>query len=163
MTGQPLSRRRAFTLLEVTAVMAMMVILLLLLVSIVVGALRVEELAAGNYNRLLEQEVVADQFRDDVAAATAAPKEKAGTDRLLLTRPDGGPVVYRWEDDSLVRTETVGGKDVSRVLRVGNGVEVEFTRSADDRLLTLRLVESRGPRKVKHAVDITAALGGDRR
>ena len=167
MTGRQWSRRRAFTLLEVAAVLAILSVLMLLLTAALVGAFRIEELAAGSYNRLIRQEVVADQFRDDVAAASAAPKERAkdraGPDCLLLTRPDGGQVVYRWEDESLVRTEVIGGKETAHALPVGSGVTVAFARSADDRLLTLRLSEARGPRKVKQIVDVTAALGGDLR
>lgn len=167
MTRRTVSRR-AFTLLEVATVMALLGVILALLGAATLGSLRTEELTAAVHHRLVAREAAAEQFRADVASASAAPKTwndyTAGNTCLILERPDGSVLVYRWHQELLERMVVKKKESKPQIVSLGDDrAEVEFHRDADGRLLTLRLIELRGPKAVKHRLDLTAALGGDLR
>jgi prepilin-type N-terminal cleavage/methylation domain-containing protein len=157
--------RRAFTLLETVVVMAILATLMLLGTTTIAGLLRVEKAASAASRRLAERAALAAQFRADVAASAAAPEsgegETAGPACLVLRRPDGSHVVYRWDGGRLRRRET-GGPETGAVLLEAEGAA--FTRTTGDPpRLTLRLTESPGRHVPARTTEITATLGGDLR
>jgi len=161
------ARRSGFTLLEMAIVMVALGLVLLLVSATLVGSLRAERLTARVSHRLLTQAELADRFRADVAGATAAPVSlrewAAGPACLILAMPGGKHVVYRWHDDELERTEVAGKARSSRTLPLGDDAAPEFARSADGRVLSLRLAEPPGRGGANRVVEVAAALGGDLR
>lgn len=157
--------RRGFTLLEMVAILGIMTVVLLIGTGLIAAVLRVDALGATTHQRLVWRATAADQFRRDVARATAAPARigdrAAGPDTLLLATADGS-VVYRFADGELRRTEKRGDAETTRVVPLAPGITVEFSRTAGDRpLVTMTVVEptKRGPART----DVSAALGGDLR
>jgi type II secretory pathway pseudopilin PulG len=161
------ARRSAFTLLEVLVVMGSMGAVLLLATATLLGAQRINRSAAGVSERLAVQATLADQFRQDVAQATAAPdtfeKKHAGPACLILQTADGRHMVYCWDKGQLERSEYVGRRESRQRLPVGmNRAVVEFSRPGPSgRLVTLRLIELPGNAPSRHAIEISATLGGD--
>jgi prepilin-type N-terminal cleavage/methylation domain-containing protein len=164
--GNP-SRRPAFTLLEMLVVMTAIVVLLALTAQVLWAMVRIERAAAADFQRTLAQAALADQFRADVAAAADAPARlnDATADRRCLILKNGTDwVVYKWDGKQLNRTAS--GMARRGALSAGvDEADVEFTRAADGRLITLRLTETHGQGSARHTrpVEITAALGGDLR
>jgi hypothetical protein len=151
-------------------VLAALQILLALIAGILWATVRIERIAAADFQRTLFQDTLAEQFRTDVASAAAAPLRledvAAGPDCLILRKADGSKVVYRRAGEGLERSETTKSGTTVRHLPLGvDEASVEFTRAEDGRLLTLRLTEVRGQGSARrpHLVAITAALGGDLR
>ena len=85
LAGQSRSRSRCgFSLLEMVAVMSLYAILLSLLMMTLVGIFHVEHGSRAALDRLGWQAVLADQFRDDVSGALAAPQHWQGHTAGLL-------------------------------------------------------------------------------
>jgi len=167
MTVRP-ARRSGFTLLEMAIVLVALGLVLLLVSATLLGSLRAQRLTARVSHRLITQGELADRFRADVAGATAAPESlrewAAGPACLILAMPGGKHVVYRRHDDELERTEVAGKARSSRTLPLGDDrVAPEFARSADGRVLSLRLAEPPGRGGANRVVEVAAALGGDLR
>jgi hypothetical protein len=146
-------------LLELVAIMAALQVFLAIMVGLLWAAIRVERSTAADFQRTLAQGNLADQFRTDVAGATSV---EIGADRkqLLLVQPDAKKLIYRYDREKLERSAGAA----TQILPLGvEEAAVEFTRSADGRLITLRLTAPRGPASAQRAehVDITAALGGN--
>lgn len=160
-------RRSAFTLIEIMVVMWALGLLLMVGAVLIAGTLRVRQAAASAFNTLNARTELADRFRADVHRAVLAPDASgswtAGPTCLLLRQPDGGHIVYSWKDGRLERIELPSNQ--SRPLSVGStGTVVEFLRSGEDRrLLTMQLSPPRPRGAPSTALEITAALGGDRR
>jgi len=159
------SRRPAYMLFEIAAVMAFAGIILMLAAAILVGVVKISRAATDDVQMLVVQKSLADQFRADVARAVAAPDQwenyQAGSTCLILRGTEGRSVIYRWEAGRLQRTELTSGKKIERPLPVGARIRPEFRRSGpDQRLLTLCLLETRRP-VTTCRVEISAALGGD--
>ena len=93
----PRSRRAGFTLLEIMAVMTVLALVLGLLIVSLTSLLRLEQADSAFYDRVMNNDRVADRFRTDVAQATSAPTEwstyQAGTHCLILEQPNGMHVV----------------------------------------------------------------------
>jgi hypothetical protein len=156
-------------LLELSLVLVLFSVVVLLSMATVMGALRIEQATAAAFNRQTRVADLADQFRTDVAQATAAPERldqlSAGPACLILGTAAGGHIVYRWEANRLERTEWSGSSAAQkRVLAGPECGAVAFSRSGKDHpTITLRLLQTRPPGKVKRPLDISAALGGDHR
>ena len=90
--------RKAFSLVEMLAVLWGLGILTVLGVVIVAGVFKVHQFAAATHSDLNRFETFVDQFRSDVAHASAAPaaldKWTAGPGCLLLRYPDDSHIVY---------------------------------------------------------------------
>jgi prepilin-type N-terminal cleavage/methylation domain-containing protein len=160
------ARRPGFTLLEILVVMAVISMVMAMSISLIVGVLRTHDADANLGTRLTAQALLADQFRGDVATAQAAPgragKFTASSRCLILRQPTGDLIVYRFAPAGLERIEVHGDDEDSRMMTLGyQRGTVEFAR--EDRVLTLRCVEWRGAEEepVRHAVEFSAALGGD--
>ena len=170
LAGQSRSRSRCgFSLLEMVAVMSLYAILLSLLMMTLVGIFHVEHGSRAALDRLGWQAVLADQFRDDVSGALAAPQHwqghTAGPACLILEMSDKRHVVYLWEDSQLFRVEEGAGGKSKKVPLPGKGKgTVTFSRAGPkERLLTLRMVEPASRPGKDPILDVTAAQGGDRR
>src|SRR5437764_943585 len=102
------SRRRGFTLLELTVVMTAVSLALALASLILWGGMRLERVAAGGLQTLGARQALADQFRTDVAAAQDAPdhwqETVAGPACLILGSGDHRYVIYTWHDQRLERS-----------------------------------------------------------
>jgi prepilin-type N-terminal cleavage/methylation domain-containing protein len=164
------SRGRAgFSLLEMVTVMALYGILLSLLMMTLIGIFHVEQSSRAALDGLGWQAVLADQFRDDVSQALAAPQHwqghTAGPACLILEMSDKRHVVYLWEDSQLFRLEGGAGGKSRKVPLPGKGKgTVTFSRAGPkERLLTLRMVEPASRPGKESILDVTAAQGGDRR
>ena len=162
------ARRPAFTLLEILVVMGAMGIVMLLATATLLGAFRIQGGVAAVFQRLTVQAALADQFRQDVDRATAAPdrfdNQSANSTCLILRMANGAHVVYRWDAHKLTRSEFAARSKSERVLPLGgNRATVEFIRAAaDPRRVTLLLREPRGqPPRARHPLEISATLGSD--
>jgi prepilin-type N-terminal cleavage/methylation domain-containing protein len=159
--------RRGFTLVEMVVVLAALGLVLLLVAGILVGVLRTEQMVAGVSHRLTLESALADQFREDVALASAAPEtlgeQTAGPELLILRLAEEKYILYCWHEGILERFEVAGTKMSAHPMPLGDDrVSVEFSRSAGGRVLSLRLVEP-GRGNQKREVEFAAALGGDLR
>ncbi len=159
--------RRGFSLLEMAGVMGALTLVLLMLVTVLMAALRNEQVAARSTQRLLARAALADQFRADVARATAAPRTlgdlEAGPTCLILRLGDGEHLVYRFRERWLERSTAGEEGPFQRVPLGERDVTVEFGQEAGGRLLSLRLIDvprSGGPQR---EFEVRAALGGDLR
>jgi prepilin-type N-terminal cleavage/methylation domain-containing protein len=159
--------RSAFTLIEIMVVMLALGMLLMLGAVLIGGTLRIRQAATTAFNHLNARTALADQFRADVDRAISAPDRAgtwtAGPTCLVLRQRDSGHIIYSWKDGRLERFELPGGK--SQRLPLGlDGAAVEFLRpDADRRVVTLRLSPQRPRGSDAPALEIAAALGGDRR
>jgi hypothetical protein len=152
-------RRRAFYLLELVVIMAALQVFLAIVVGLLWAAIRVERSTAADFERTLIQGHLADQFRTDVAGATAA-EIPADLRRVVLVNPGAPTISYDWDGEKLQRSAGAS----RQILPLGvEQAGVEFIRTADGRLVTLRLSETRGPASARRTerIEITAALGGD--
>ena len=160
--------RPGFTLIEISLVMAMLAVAMGLVTVALLGAIKLHKACEGALERLGAQQVLADQFRADVAQAANAPErwkeDSAGPTCLILHCSEDRHVLYRWKGDRLERSEFNGAKARQRLFPLdGEATAVELGRSGpDDRLLTLRLFALRKNGGKEPLVEITAALGGDR-
>jgi type II secretory pathway pseudopilin PulG len=151
-------------LLELLTVMAVIGFVFAVIVSTILGTLKIEKAEAAAYHRMAAQHTLADQFRTDVAGAAAALeklKDWVKGPACIILKTTAGHIVYHWHDGKLERIEIAGKQVGKQYLPLGEKkLAVEFaggTSSAD--LLTLRL---KGPAP-RPAVEISAALGGDRK
>ncbi len=161
-------RRWGFSLIEMVVVMAALALLMTLVTLTLAGIISSEKLTAGVTQRLMRQQALADQFRADVAGASAGLASwkdwTAGPDCLILRQPGGRHVVYLWRGERLQRLEHQGRDFTARPLPLGSeNMTVEFPDNEPGRpLRTLRLLEKRG-RVTTWQTEIAAALGGDLR
>lgn len=161
--------RPGITLVELMVVIALLVVLMLLIGTTLWTAVRVEGADHAAFDRMSAQRMLADEFRADVRGAVAASAElgdlKAGPDCLILDMA-GRHVIYRWDGEQLRRIERAGEQESVRGVAIGGEwISVEFAVRDGGRVLSLRLLESRGvgPSRRNWPVEIAAALGGDRR
>jgi type II secretory pathway component PulJ len=157
--------RLGFTLMEMLTVMWALSIAAVLGATLLLAALRADQVAATTLRGLAWRAELADQFRADVAAADATPDHLGdlahGPACLILHQPGGNHVVYRWREGRLERAVRAGDRETRWDVTVGEGVAVEFDRAAGERpLVTLRLVETPA-RDVTRRTVVQAALGGD--
>ncbi len=158
--------RPAFTLFEITVVLALLGLVMTLVITTVIGLFKMENVEAISSQRLSAHLALADRFRADVARAIGAPdkmeKFSAGDRCLILRNHDRSAIVYSWDKNQLMRWEITPASQSKKTLPVpGDQAAVEFHRSGpDQRLLTLRVVQTRrhGP---AYVVEFAAALGGD--
>jgi prepilin-type N-terminal cleavage/methylation domain-containing protein len=166
MTGK-IQRRRGFTLIELLCVMAVVIVVTATLALLIRETLEAQRLEADGFDRLLQSNALADQFRADVAQAENAPESwkqyVADPETLILQMKNQDHVVYRWRNGKLDRFSFEKGKENERSLPVSSRVAVEFVRAAPNaRLLRLRLSTMRDGKVVPGQVlEIAAALGGD--
>jgi hypothetical protein len=155
--------------MEITAVMAALGVLLLLMATSLWGILRIGEGSLASLQRVGVQASLADQFREDVAQAEAAPERwqerTAGPACLILKRADGGHVIYDWTEERLSRSVLSPGDAPEWKTFLDSGAaEVVFTRPVgEEPLLTMRLVGVPGRAINGPPLEITAAVGGDLR
>lgn len=159
--------RPAFTLLEMSAVMWALAIVLVVGVFTLLGAVRLERSAGVAFQHQARRDALADQFRVDVAAATATPASlgeiDAGPACLILRLADGRHVVYRGEGGHLERAEIADLEDNLLWVSLGNDLAgVNFSRPAPDgKVVALTLDETQGASGPKRSRTFAAALGGD--
>jgi len=157
-------RRAGFTLIEMTAVMAVLAVLISLIGATMLMLSRIEQADAAVFQHMLNHGVLADQFRGDVAQAVSALKEwdrfQAGPHCLILAQGKNAWVVYERDQQGLMRWHFQAGAKTSQRLPIGTRT-VDFPRG-DGRLLTMRLRAGEGPPQ-RTPLEITAALGGERR
>ena len=171
MRYRPGMRRTGFTLIELMVVIVLLNVFFLLLAATLWGSIRIERADAAALDRLVTQSKLANQFRQDVAAAVAAPpslnEQTAGPTCLILKMTEDEYVIYRWDPAGLGRTQWVGTESSRRTeLIADEDVSMTFARSgAENGLILLRIVESRGrgESRREHPIEIASALGGDNR
>jgi prepilin-type N-terminal cleavage/methylation domain-containing protein len=162
-------RRRGFTLLETLVVMFALGVVMLLGTATLLGTMQMAHATTAGFDQLLQRSALADAFRADVAQAVDAPAKvdemMAGSACLILRKPDGKHIIYRWSNHELERSERSGSGTMRRRLPLaGAGTTVEFTRAGNDqRLIILRLRQLRGSGKRQRQLEIASALGGDLR
>lgn len=169
MTVAPkMCRRCAFTLIEMCAVISVLAMTVGFGSAILILSFRTNVMAAGTLRSIVLTGQIADRFRDDVHQATQAPEKSGsiqrGARQLILTRADGATIVYRFDDQRLIRTIRNGEQEQQLDLgRFGAEQKCEFDFSQLERgWITLRIIESL-TRGSERQVEVTAALGGDRR
>lgn len=184
------AKRRGYTLIEILCVIALLGVLGLVMAILLREVILVERTQAQGFDRLLQSQTLADQFRADVADAQSAPQAwqqfKADAHTLILQRQNGERIIYRWQAGQLQRLtyEDLAlpklSPSVQAVLGVaavpalerraiaertlpvgGKQVGVEFVRDGAN-LLRLRLLTVRdGNPAPGQTLEIAAALGGD--
>lgn len=160
--------RLAFSVLEMLVVLASLILFLGFGAVIIVGVVQVQRTDTEVFQRVLAQSALADRFREDVARARAALDQlgdhSAGPGCLILRLGENHHVIYRWQEKELRRLEMEKDLKASQALAVGGEKSaVEFLRSAEGKLIILRLSGEQGhndSRRPMH-LDIAAALGGD--
>jgi prepilin-type N-terminal cleavage/methylation domain-containing protein len=166
-----LRRRRAFTLLEMVAVMAMFSVIMLLVATTLWGAFRIERASSAASDRRMLHARLADLFRYDVRNAMATVDlwngVRSGSDAIILKLGERHHVLYRWVDGRLKRLEVNGDDESAQSLPIGeDDVTVTFSRNeAEGRIAVLRITETRGVggSRRDQVVEFSAAVGGDRR
>jgi hypothetical protein len=168
-----LSRRSAFTLLEMTIVMWALAIAFAVGVALIFATNKTAELGDSISIHIARHAELARQFRDDVDHAEAAPEQfaefRAGPSCLILAKPGGSTVVYQRNPESpgsLTRIERTGKKDSVRQLLLDKAdAKTEFVRPTEGKgIITLRVKETRVKGKgLDRTSEISAALGGDLR
>jgi hypothetical protein len=155
----------AFTLTEVLVVLATTFVIMMICGVTIATAMRISRSGMKGLDALVTANALADQFRADVARATAAPAEfgryKAGPSCLLLrTGKDDDYVVYRWEEGVLERSLLARVRPDRRQIAIGSNTFLpEFDRTGIPRgIVTLRLTETRP--KPGRPIEISAAIGG---
>ena len=160
------ANRHGFSLIELLCVMVLLSVLGVVFGLLIKQTFDVERVQAQSFDRLLQNKVLADQFRADVARAEKAPATwqhlQADRHTLILQMKDDEHVAYVWHKGKLSRESGENGKLVERPLPIdASRVTVEFGQ-ADLNLLRLRLVSLRDGKAVAgQTLEITAALGGD--
>jgi prepilin-type N-terminal cleavage/methylation domain-containing protein len=161
-------KRRGFTLLEILCVIVLLAVIGLVLALLFREIFRAERLQATNYQRMLELNALADQFRADVAQAEAVLPEwqeyTAGPQTLILQMKAGGHLVYRWEDQRLLRRAFERDQFKERILPLGaEEAGIEFVGPGHGvRLVRLRVHRLRnGAPLAGQSQEIAAALAGD--
>jgi hypothetical protein len=163
------ARRFGFTVIEILLVMVALALVMLLGGAVLLGGVRIEKSAAESLHRMSLRGLLAERFRADVSGAAAAPEAAgqfhANPQCLVLRMPEGGHVVYRWQEGELQRWELSGTKESRRQVSVETGCTgVEFSRGGHDRrVVTLRLSRAQNEGGPTRTLDISAALGGDLR
>jgi type II secretory pathway pseudopilin PulG len=155
------AKRAGYTLLEMTAVMALLAAVLGLGMALILTVMRADHMASRTVRELTRHAELADQFRADVARAIEATVDGS---RLSLSYAGGGQVVYRWHDGMLDRTVRVGDTETRRPININpENMSVEFVRPAGERaIVTVRTIEW-PPHGSPRIAEISAALGGDAR
>jgi len=160
------SRRFGFSLIEVLTIMFALAVALSLGATLLVTAMRADQVGAANLRELQRRSGLADQFREDVARSKEAPAQlgawQAGESCIILKISDDLSIVYQWQNGQLDRIEQFAERENRRPIPVGSEfLRVEFRRSTSDpALVTLRLIEA-PPYGVARTTDISACLGGD--
>lgn len=162
--------RRGYSLMEMLAVMWGLTIALGLGIAILLGAMRLGQAAARGHDRLLAGSQLADRFRADVAGAAEAPEwldeRPAGSDSLLLRRPDGTCVAYRVRPGLVERAEGTSDAALSwhSALHLPEDGHAAFRRpTAPGGPAVLVLSEGGKGRGLPRETIVAAALGGDLR
>jgi hypothetical protein len=163
-------KRRGFALAEMLAVVIALSSLLAVSVALIMVTLRAYRADSLVSQRIMSQNMLAEQFQEDVAAAVLAPPKAdtfvGGESCLILRRPDDTLVVYVASPGRLERIETSPAR--KKVVLVDKpNAEVRFSRGGPgDRLITVRyteLTDDDGTEIRGRASQISAALGGDAR
>jgi prepilin-type N-terminal cleavage/methylation domain-containing protein len=160
--------RRAFSLIEIMAVMACLGIGLSIGAVTLAAAMRSNQLAAGTLLHLRLRSEIADMFRSDVALADSLLESDGANSRsstcLILNKSDGERVIYESRDGELIRTVRTSTGETKTSFRLGDpNATIEFPApDARSKLVTMVIVDS-PPRGTTRRTEISAALGGDRR
>lgn len=164
-------RRPGYMLIEIIVVMVVLTLVISLSSFVILGMLRTYAVDAGFAQRLVAQEQIAELFRTDAASAGTAPlragRFTASSSCMILRRGDDTLVVYEATPAGLERIEQSAATESRRLLPLeSDQARIAFSRGApEDRLLTLRWIETRGSEGalVEHVLEFSAALGGDLR
>jgi type II secretory pathway pseudopilin PulG len=163
------SSRSGFTLVNMLVLMTALGVVFAVGTAALVGAFRTEKATNAASRRLAAHTALADTFRADVHQARALREAieewEAGPTCLILRMADDRHVIYQWQKGELQRIEQPGPDAQTQRVVVGpDCAGVEFLRDPQKSgLVTLRLSVSRGPGNAPRRLDITAAVGGDRR
>jgi prepilin-type N-terminal cleavage/methylation domain-containing protein len=161
-------RRSGFTLIEMVCVLATMSLLMLFGTSLIVTVIKTGGVGDKTSDRVHQRSELAKQFRGDVAGAKIAPVKadglEAGPALLLLSMPNGSTVIYRWNEDGLMRIERNKDKETThRIPFDTRNTQLEFTRpTAGSRLISLRITQTPSKGQV-NITDLSATIGGDSR
>ena len=158
------SRRRGLSLVEVCCIMALIAVIGTLLTLLLRETLKVEQIQAQGFDKLLLDNVLADLFRADVAQAENAPPQweqyTADATTLILQMKKDEHLVYRWQQGELLRLRYDPQAQSERQVPVGGDRRVEFVHATGDaKLVRLRLSPAR--EVSGQTLEIAAALGGD--
>jgi len=162
------SRRRAFSLIEMCAVMATLGITLSLGAIILLVAMRSNQVGGATLLQIRLCTDVGDTFRADVANAVATPATLENSRRspacLILQGVGDEHVVYDWSNGQLTRTVRRAERESRSILAIGiPQIVVEFEVPDGNRpVVLMRVIESRGHGATRRS-EFAAALGGDQR
>jgi type II secretory pathway pseudopilin PulG len=160
--------RRAYSLIEMCAVMGTLGITLSLGAIILLVAMRANQVGGATLLQIRLRTDVGDTFRTDVADAVAAPANLGNSSRsatcLILRQSGGNHVVYEWQNGQLTRTVHTADRESRTILSIGiPDISVEFDVPAGDRpVILMRVTESLGHGAIRRS-EFAAALGGNRR
>jgi prepilin-type N-terminal cleavage/methylation domain-containing protein len=157
--------REGWSLLELTAALAILGVLLAMTFATLSATIRTEQASVASFHKLAVQSALADMFRADVAQAKRAPDKLDALTKdsacLILELARQSHIVYRWERGHLTRSTLSGKQTAEQVVPLGEkraAVEFAWSGTGTAVLVTLRV---RG--QALAPLEITAALGGDNR
>ena len=159
--------RRAFTLLELLAVMWTLSLLLGFGAVILLAALRTDQLAGNTIHRITRNAELADLFRDDVARASETVNqlgEFSGDKSCLILKQGDTHIIYQWKNNALTRIARTGMQDQRRPVALGpTEGRVEFVTQNGRRPVISMRISDVERQLAQPSLEIAATLGGDAR
>lgn len=162
-------QRPGYMLIEMLVIMVVLAMVIGLSVLAILGIMRTYEADAALLQRVLVREQLAEAFRADVSAASAAPGRSgrftASSRCLVLRRPGGSLVVYEPAGATVQRIDVHGDAETLQTFSLeSDRIRIAFERGGpEDRLISLLWVERRGSEgaEIEDTLEFRAALGGD--
>lgn len=155
-------KRKGFTLIEVSVVMALLGIVMLVAGSILYAVIELESAENNLSQRNLGIMEMGRLFRQDVARAAVAKASRVESRTSLeITLSDKSRVSYQFDGKQLLRESGTGSQ---RLLRSSSLQDVQFTESSEGRLIAVRVTEKgRLARSPLRSFFYQSALGSDLR
>src|SRR5262245_5654731 len=100
-------KRHGFTLIELLCVLLLIAVMGAAFTRLLRQTIEVEQVQTAGFDKVMRHNMLADQFRADVARASGTPESwqhhQADSQTIILQMPGGGHVVYAVDPTGLKR------------------------------------------------------------